>query len=181
MMSQCRTLNVCPLFYWFQHDMDIRLRRKIQALNWKSTLWFNKKWLTKKELRYTYHVGDPLESKCNTSKCSELFSTNCPLNTNVHIIPRFCVVFELLVFTGRATSSPPFSCNWFQHDIDEWWQICVAFLCLVTPTFKCITPTCSWLSSAGCPLTSEVKDISHIHVFCLVVLVSTARNPDFPP
>lgn len=137
---------------------------------------FNKKWLTQKELCYIYHVGYALESKCTTSKCSELFSTNCPLTSDVHIIPRFRVVFELLVLTGRATSSPSSRHNWFQHDIDELWQISVVFLCLGTPTFKCITPKCSWLSSAGCPLTSEVKYISICMCFFSCVSFNITYN-----
>ena len=57
-------------------------------------------------LCYTYHVGDPLESKCNSLKCGQLFSTNCPLTSDVNISPRCCVGFDLLVLTERATSSP---------------------------------------------------------------------------
>ena len=47
--------------------MDISLRGKSRL--WIERVLFNKKWRTKKELCYTYHVDDPLESKYNTSKC----------------------------------------------------------------------------------------------------------------
>ena len=63
--------------------------------------------------------------------------------------------------------------TWYLY---EWWQISVVFLCLATPKFKCITPKCSWLSSAGCPLTSEVKDISNFHVFFVVVSFNSKYN-----
>jgi hypothetical protein len=176
-MSQCRTLNVCPMFYWFQHDMDISLMEKYKLwLERVLFMWFNKKWITKKELCCTSHIGDPLESKCITSKCSELFSTNCPLTSDVHIISRFCLVFELLVLTGYATSSLSSCTIDFNMISIWWWQISVAFLYLATPKFKCITPNCSWLSSAGCPLTSEIKDISHFHVFFSCFSFNSTNN-----
>lgn len=104
---------------------------------------------------FYWFQGDLNGSDKPTLKKLDLPSTNCLLTSDVHIIARFHVVFELFVFTGLATSYPPSRAIDFNVIIDRSdSQSSVVFLFLYCdPLYQNATFWNVAACSAGCLLT----------------------------